>query len=137
MTAQAGYQFLIKIGDGASPEVFTTIGGQNTGSMTINREVIDFTNKDSVNRWRELMAGGIKSMSLNGAGVFKDTAAEESLRAAAAGDTIPNFQLIDGTGNKWQGPFLVTNYSLQAGNTDAENWSATLESAGEITYTAA
>ena len=47
MAAQKGRSLLMKIGDGASPEAFTTIGGMRSTSIAINDEMVDVTNKDS------------------------------------------------------------------------------------------
>ena len=41
MAAQKGSALLMKIGDGASPEVFTTIGGMRSTSISMNDEVVD------------------------------------------------------------------------------------------------
>ena len=80
MAAQKGRALLMKIGDGASPEVFTTIGGMRSTSITLNDEAVDITNKDSTNDARVLLAqGGIKSASVSGNGVFTDSASETTL----------------------------------------------------------
>ena len=40
MAVQKGSAVLIKVGNGASPEVFTTIGALRSSSITINTEQI-------------------------------------------------------------------------------------------------
>ena len=66
MVAQKGSLFLLKVGDGGGPEVFTTVGGLRTTSFNINNGTVDVTNKDS-SGMRELLAGGgIQTMSLSG-----------------------------------------------------------------------
>ena len=42
MAAQKGSALLMKIGDGASPEAFTTIGGMRSTSMTLNDEMVAY-----------------------------------------------------------------------------------------------
>ena len=46
MAAQKGSALLMKIGNSASPEVFTTIAGMRS-TISMNDEVVDITNKDS------------------------------------------------------------------------------------------
>ena len=55
MAAQKGSALLMKIGDGASPEVFTTIGGLRSTSISLNEEAVDVTTKDSSGKYRELL----------------------------------------------------------------------------------
>ena len=65
MAAQKGSALLLKIGDGASPEAFTTIGGLRSTSITQNDEAVDITNKDS-SAVRALLAnGGVQSTSIS------------------------------------------------------------------------
>ena len=49
MAAQKGSSLLVKIGDGASPEAFTTIGGLRSTSISLNDEAVDVTTMDSSN----------------------------------------------------------------------------------------
>lgn len=137
MAAQKGALFLLKVGDGGGPETFTTVGGLQTASFNINTASVDVTNMSS-NGMRELLAGaGIQTMSLSGNGVFTDSAAEETVRANAAANSIDNYQLIAGNGDTWQGAFLITSYQ-RSGNFDgAEAFTISLESSGAITFTAA
>ena len=44
MAAQKGADLLMKIGDGGSPESFTTIGGMRSTSLSMNDEMVDITN---------------------------------------------------------------------------------------------
>ena len=72
MAAQKGSALLMKIGNAASPEVFTTIGGMRSTSIALNDEAVDVTNKDS-GRARTLLAqGGVNSLTVSGSGVFTD-----------------------------------------------------------------
>ena len=47
MTAQKGKDLLIKIGDGTSPENFTTVAGLRATSLAFNAQGVDVTNADS------------------------------------------------------------------------------------------
>ena len=46
MAKQLGRSFLLKIGDGATPEVFSALAGINSKSLTINNSSIDVTTPD-------------------------------------------------------------------------------------------
>jgi len=68
MAMEKGSAFLLKIGDGANPVVFSTVAGLRTTQMTINAETVVVTNQGS-GGWRELLSGaGVRSVSLSGAG---------------------------------------------------------------------
>ncbi len=136
MTAQKGSLFLLKAGDGGSPETFTTVGGLRSTRFTINNAAVDVTNKDS-SGMRELLGGaGIQSMAVAGNGVFTDTAAEETMRANAAANTISNYQIVSGNGDMWQGAFLITSYERSGDFNGEEAFSLTLESSGPVSFTA-
>src|SRR3954452_22274373 len=95
MSAQRGRDLLVKIGNGGSPETFATVAGLRATTLSFNSTTVDVTNADSVNQWRELLAGaGVKSAAFSGSGVFKDAASDESLRAAFFNQTTPSFEVV-------------------------------------------
>lgn len=137
MSAQKGSELLIKIGDDASPEVFTALAGLRTKSLTINAEQVDVTNSDSVGKWRELLAGaGVKSMAVSGSGVFLDAAVDQTLVTEVMAQTIRDFQiLVPGLGT-FEGRFQVSQWQF-AGEHNAEvTYDVALESGATIAYTA-
>ena len=92
MAAQIGSSLLIKIGDAASPEVFATVAGLRTKSLSINSETVDVTNSDSASKMRELLAGaGIISVSASGDGVFTDAAVHATLNTKALAGGIDTY----------------------------------------------
>ena len=122
MAAQKGASMLLKVGDGASPESFTTIAGLRSTSITLNDEAVDITNKDSSGN-RELLAdGGIHSMSISGSGVFRDQASEETLRSKMNATSFSNFQLKPFHFFKFfdpqQTPFIGTGIEQCSANTN-------------------
>ena len=54
MSAQKGKDLLIKIGNGATPEVFTTVAGLRATTLAFNAQHVDVTNSASADMWREL-----------------------------------------------------------------------------------
>lgn len=139
MAAQAGASLVLKIGDGTSPEAFTTVAGMKNVTLTINKEVIDITNQGSAGRWREYLgAVALKSIAVSGSGVFTDTASEASLKTAAELATgMTNFQIVVPDYFTWEGAFHVTSLEYSGEDTDAVQFSVSLESGGAITASAA
>lgn len=142
MAAKKGRLFLIKVGDGGSPQTFTTIGGIQTKSLTINNEGVDITDDDGA-PWRKMLSdAGLRSVSISGSGIHKGEAAGiekvENLAMGAEGNTIEEFQAIDSvTGDYFQGSFEVASYERSGEATGAQNFSITLESADTASLTRA
>mgnify|MGYP005989452967 CR=1 FL=1 len=134
MAAQKGASMLLKVGDGASPESFTTIAGLRSTSITLNDEAVDITNKDSSGN-RELLAdGGIHSMSVSGSGVFTDNASEETLRSKMNATAFSNFQFLIPDFGTYTGNFMVASLEYSGEYNGEVTYSVTLESSGAITY---
>lgn len=135
MTGYKGALVLLKIGDGQTPETFTTVGGMRTTRFILNNRLIDTTNKDS-GAWREVLSGGgVRFISISGDGLFTDDGSEETLRVQAFDNSIKNYELCFGNGDKLSGSFQITSYE-RAGDYDAEEtYSITLESSGEVVFT--
>lgn len=138
MAAQKGSALLIKRGDAASPEVFTTVAGLRTKTITLARGTVDITNSDSTNKWRELLAGAaIRSCAVSGAGVFKDATGDESLRADFYADVIGNFQILVPDFGTFEGPFQLTSLEYSGEHEGEVAFSLALESAGVVVFTSA
>jgi len=137
MSAQKGKDVLLQIGDGGSPESFTTVGGLRSKSIALNAEPVDVTHAESVGAWRELLAGaGVRAVSVTGAGVFRDDAAGEAVRAAFFAHAVDTWRLTVPDFGVLEGPFQIVNLDY-AGEYDGEaTQSLTLESAGAVTFTA-
>ncbi|EPX87254.1 phage major tail protein-1 family [Rubellimicrobium thermophilum DSM 16684] len=134
MPAQAGKDLLLKIdmtGDG----LFQTVAGLRATRLSLNAETVDVTTLDSPGGWRELLAGaGMRSASLSGAGVFRDEASDERMRALFFAGAIAAFQvLIPGFGTI-EGPFQITAIDY-AGSHDGEaTFEVSLASAGALSF---
>lgn len=137
MSGQKGRDVLIKIGDGAEPEVFTTIAGIRAKTISLNARAVDGTSGESAEAWRELIAGaGVKSASVSGAGVFKDAASDAMLRETFFAQAARSFQLVIPSFGTLAGPFLVESLDY-AGDHDGEAaFAITLASAGVLSFTA-
>jgi TP901-1 family phage major tail protein len=134
MAAQKGRALLMKIGDGASPEAFTTIGGMRSTNITLNDETVDVTNKDSTNNARELLAqAGIKSGTISGSGVFTDSASETTLYGKWNASTNDNYQFLVPDLITITGAFQLTSLEYAGEYNGEVTYSFTFESAGDLT----
>ena len=137
MAAQKGSSLLVKIGDGASSEAFTTVGGLRSTSISLNDEAVDVTTMDSSNQ-RELLAnGGIQTISISGSGVFTDAASEAELRGKFGASTFSNFQIIIPDFGTYTGPFMVASLEYSGEFNGEVTYSVTLEGSGSVSFTAA
>ncbi len=138
MSAQKGRDLLVKIGDGGSPEIFTTVAGLRATTLSFNSTTVDVTNADSVDQWRELLAGaGVKSAAFSGSGVFKDAASDESLRSAFFNQTAPNFQVVIPNFGTIAGAFQIASLQYEGPYDGEVKLSLSLASAGALTFTPA
>ena len=135
MSAQKGKDLLIKLGDGASPEVFTTVAGLRATTLSFNAQAIDTTNADSTEQWRELLAGGgVKSATFSGSGVFKDAASDASLRTVFFAQSCPNYQVTIPSFGTITGPFKLTSLSYEGPYDGELKIALSLASAGALTF---
>lgn len=135
MTAQPGRLILVKAN--TSGVTFETIAGARTKSLTINSEQVDVTNSDSAGQWRTLLAGaGVKSMSISLAGVFEDDTAFGTAIGWALAGTISDWQLVYPGLGTFEGPFQIASSDLSGEYNAEAQYSFSLESGGEITFTA-
>jgi len=139
MAAQTGKDLLIKVGNNdGPPETFTTVSGMQSKSIAFNSTTVDITDSDSTNRWRELLEGaGVKTASVSGDGVFKDSASEETVRGYFFGGSIHDYQVIIPDFGTVEGLFQITALEYSGEQDGESRFSMTLESAGALTWTAA
>lgn len=136
MTAFAGDALLLKIGNGGTPETFSTVGGLRGTDLAFNSRAIDTTNKAS-GQWQELLDNaGTRSVRIQASGTFTDSATETQVRQLAMSNSLRNFQITFGNGDTLQGSFKITNYGRGGDYRDQERYEITLESAGMLTFTA-
>jgi TP901-1 family phage major tail protein len=136
MSAQRGKDLLIKIGDGASPETFTTVAGLKATTLAFNAQNVDITNADSAGQWRELLDAGVKSAAVSGSGVFKDAASDAALRSAFFDQRLANYQIVIPSFGTLTGPFKLTSLQYEGPYDGEVKLSLSLASAGALTFTA-
>ena len=135
MPAQKGKLFLLKAGNGGSPEVFTTIAGLRATAFTMNGEDVDVTTKDD-DGWQQRLSGaGVRSITIRATGIFQDSSVEETVRLRAFNQTIDNYQLTFENNDRLQGAFQISNFERAGDHDGAETYSLTLASHGAPTFT--
>ena len=138
MAAQRGKDILLKIGDGATPEVFVTVAGLRARTISLNARTVDATDCDSAGRWRELLSGaGVKSAAVSGQGVFRDAASDAAIREAFFAQSARTWRLIVPDFGTLQGPFLVAALEYAGEHEGEASFALSLASAGEIAFEAA
>lgn len=132
MAAQRGREVLIRATVAAA---MTTVAGMRTKTLAINSETVDVSDSDSTGQWRELLANaGIKSATLTGEGVFKDSASEATIIGLAlSGDLVAMEFVYPGSGT-FSGSFQVSQAELGGEYNGEATYSFTFESAGAVTF---
>ncbi len=134
MAAQKGRLILFKVGNGASPATFTTIGGIRERNLTINNEPVDVTTSDTA-PWRRLLEdAGLRSVSCSGSGVFQDDAAINLIEELAITGAQEEFQMVFGNGDLFQGLFLITSFQYAGSHVSEQTYNISIESADIITF---
>ena len=130
MAALAGQNVRVLIGS-------TQVAGARTDGITIDREHIDITNKDDAGV-RKLLDGDLAliSVSMNCEGILSGaTLIDWSIDPA---QVLKNCSLVaEGIGT-FAGSFGISNFSIGAEQgPNAATFTATFQSAGAVTFTAA
>jgi TP901-1 family phage major tail protein len=135
MSAQKGKDLLVKIADGAG---FTTVAGLRTRRLAFNAETVDITHAESANRWRELLDGaGVKRASVSGRGLFKDESTDALMRQTFFDGAVKSYQIVIPDFGTVQGAFQISNLEFAGEHNGEVTYDVALESAGELTFTAA
>jgi len=136
MAAQSGKDMLLKL-DATGAGSFTTVAGLRTRSLAFNAASIDITDAESAGQWRELLAGGgIKRASVSGSGIFKDQTSDEAVRGLFFAGTIGTWQLVIPSFGTVAGPFQITALQFSADYAGEVTFELSLESAGQLSFTA-
>ncbi len=137
MGGQRGRDVLLKISDGGVPAVFVTLAGIRTKTIGLSAGAVDGTSAESPEAWRELVAGaGVKTARVQGSGVFKDAASDARMQDAFFTGQIADWQLVIPDFGTLTGPMQITELSWSGKHDGEAEFSVSLESAGQIQFTA-
>lgn len=132
MAIESGAAFLLKMSDGLDPESFRTVAGLRTTQVSLAADPVVVTHKGS-GGWRELLpAGGIRSVSISGAGVFTGSDAETQMKGAALAGGLSRFEVSFEGGERLRGAFQVTRLDYAGDFNGERTYTLALESSGAV-----
>lgn len=132
MAIEKGSAFLLKVGDGGVPPVFTTVAGLRTTQLAINADSVVVTNQGS-GGWRELLGGaGVRSVSISGSGVFTGSVAEARIKANALAGSIDDYRVSFESGDTLTARFLITRLDYAGDFNGERTYTMALESSGAV-----
>jgi len=134
MIAISGKDILLKldeVGDGS----YVSVAGLRSTSIACNASVIDITSASSAGHWRELLSGGgVKSITVTGAGIFRNDEADEKIRSIFFTGTLCSWMLVIPDFGSLQGPFQVSSLEYSGSYESVATYDMALSSAGEIVF---
>jgi len=136
MAKYCGLLYIIEVETTAGSGTFTKLGNLRDTSLSSSNEQVDVTDKDS-NKKRELLNCGVHSKSLSGSGVFTDNAMLLIVQARSDDGALWNYRVTSEYGDQYEGAFQTSGFERNGGYNGAEEYSVSLESSGDIAYTAA
>lgn len=132
MAVESGAAFLLKISDGGAPEAFRTVAGLRTTQLSLSSEPVVVTHKGS-GGWRELLpAGGVRAVSISGAGVFTGSQAELQLKSRLLNGALDRFEVSFEGGERLRGAFQVTRLDYAGDFNGERSYTLSLESSGQV-----
>ena len=136
MAAQKGKDLLLKVVS-TGVGVYVTVAGLRSRALALNAETVDITHSESAGRWRELLEGaGVKNARVTGSGVFKDGASDALIRSYLFNGTIRNWQILIPDFGVIEGPHQIAHLEFTGKHDGEVAFDLTLESAGELLFTA-
>ena len=134
MATQKGKDLLLKL-DQSGTNVFVTVAGLRSRSLSISADAVDVTHAESPAQWRELLAGaGIKQARISGAGIFKDAASDALVRQYMFDGTIRSWQIVVPDFGTVTGPFQITSLEFSGRHDGELTFDLALASAGELVF---
>jgi predicted secreted protein len=130
-----GTQLLIKVGDAASPEVFThpcLINGERgiQFQSEANEVIIPDCSSPDDPAWKQVTKDGF-SAQISGAGVL-DTASIDDFDTWFRADTAKNVRVYVAEVGYWEGAFKLTEWGITGARGDKAQVSLTLVSDGVV-----
>lgn len=136
---QLGRTLLIKIGDGADPQVFTNLCGFKTRSFNMSANEVDTTIPDCTNPAGPVVKTsrpGTQNRTFNGSGNFvSSTASKALLNKIRAGAAFDAQVIVPGDG-AYEGSWMVTDFSFSGDVETNMEFSATFVASTVPDFTA-
>ncbi|MBZ2172192.1 phage tail tube protein [Nitratidesulfovibrio sp. SRB-5] len=128
---------VLKLGDGAEPEVFTTLPGLTKLSIDgISKDDIDVTDLESDGK--EYAPGLADYGSFSAEGIWDDTNAQHlALLDLLGSGEVQNWQVVTSAGTKWGFSGYVKSLPLNWETNNVQRFSLTIKVSGKVTRLAA
>lgn len=134
--AKRGNLLLLKLAETFNGSTYVTVAALRSTSLTLNKAVVDITNKDA-NGWQEVLpGGGVKSGAISASGIYSDGTGQALMISAFNASTHWNAQVIDEDGATWTGPFNVDSLAFSGDHNAEQTFEISLSSADELTFVA-
>ena len=136
---QIGRLLLIKIGDAATPEVFSNLCGLETTSFNMSANEVDTTTVDCENPEatpQKTAEPGIKNRTFTGNGKYIAGAKTSTFVQHVTDATKFNAQVIVPGLGSFTGPWFVSDFEFGGEMEGSMTFSATFVAAGVLTFEA-
>lgn len=136
---QLGRLLLIKLGDGADPEVFSNLCGLKDRSFDLSANSVDTTKPSCTNPGGPVQKTGrpgIVSRTFQGSGTFVSSTIMKTFMVHVVDATVFNAQVIVPGLGTFAGSFFVTTFQASGDMENDLQFSATFEAAAALTFTA-
>ncbi len=136
---QLGRLLLLKIGDGADPEIFTNLCGLKTRSFNMSANEVDTTIPSCTNPGgpvQKTSRPGISNRTFSGSGNFVAGTAMDAFMAHVRAATAFNAQVVVPGDGTYEGSWMVTDFSFDGDVEPNMEFSATFVAADVLEFTA-
>lgn len=135
--ALKGNLFLLKLASTYNGSTYTAVAALRATSITLNKAVVDITNKDSQGWSEALPGGGVKSASISAGGIYSDDASQVALITAFNATTHWNAEITDEAGNSWTGAWNIDSLAFSGDANAEQTFEITMSSSDPVSFTAA
>jgi len=112
MHNKRGHVFLLKLGNGETPQTFFTVAGLRMTFEKIENSTMDFS----------------------ATGIFLGSQAEMQIRASALSGSIGDYELAFEGGEKLRGKFVISRLDYSGDFNGERNYSITMQSSGGVSH---
>lgn len=139
MPQHKGRLLLVKIGDGASPEVFANVCGIQTRSFNLSATEVDTTIPDCENPGNAVVRTaepGIVNRTFSGSGKFVSGATSDILMDHVNAATVFNAQVVVPGLGEYEGSWMISEFEFSGEMEGNMDFNATFVAAGPLEFTA-
>lgn len=132
--AKKGNLFLLKLAATFNGTTYTTVAALRATSLTLNKAVVDITNKDSAGWTEALPGGGVKSAAISASGIYTDADSQKLMITAFNATTHWNAQIEDEAGNTFTGAWNIDSLAFGGDHNVEQTFEISMSSSGEVAF---